>query len=225
MAKPVIELDGVSKKYKLDAVEVAALDNASLSIRRGDYAAVMGPSGSGKSTLLNIMGLLDRPTSGKVLLDGKNVSSFNDSKLAQIRGEKIGFVFQFFNLYPTMTALENIQLPMILTGKDPEYQNEHAAELLKKVGLEKRQTHFPAQLSGGERQRVAIARALANNPLLILADEPTGNLDSKTGKDVLKLFHALHEEGRTVVVVTHDRDIAAETERIIKISDGRVASR
>ncbi len=223
--KPVLSLKDVSKKYKLDTVEVAALDDVSMQIGSGEYVSVMGPSGSGKSTLLNIMGLLDRPTSGKVFLDGKNVIEFDDNELAQIRGGKIGFVFQFFNLYPTLSALENVQLPMVLTEKYPDSRERRAAELLKKVGLEKRLNSLPSQLSGGERQRVAVARALANDPLLILADEPTGNLDSKTGKEVLKLFNTLHKEGRTVVIVTHDKNIADETERIIRISDGKVVAR
>ncbi len=224
MIRPVIELKNVSKKYKLDAVEVAALDDVSMRIDNNDYVSVMGPSGSGKSTLLNVMGLLDRPTAGKVLLGGKNVISFSDNELAQIRGEKIGFVFQFFNLYPTLSALENVKLPMVLTEKYQDSQEKRAAELLERVGLGKRLNSFPSQLSGGERQRVAIARALANDPLLLLADEPTGNLDSKTGKEVLKLFHTLHKEGHTIIIVTHDRNIADSTGRIIRISDGKVVA-
>ncbi len=225
MAKSIIELKNVSKVYKMDSVEVKALDNVSMQVKDGEYLAVEGPSGSGKSTLLHMIGLLDRPTTGNIFLQGKNVLRLGDSQLARIRGEKIGFVFQFFNLYPTLTTLENIQLPMTIIGKNSEDSEKRAHDLLEKVGLEKRASHFPAQLSGGERQRVAVARALANNPVLILADEPTGNLDSKTGKEILKLFNALNKEGRTIIVVTHDRDIAAQTERVIRISDGTVVAR
>ncbi len=223
--KTVLELQNVTKRYMLDEVEVKALDNVSIQVKKGDFIAVMGTSGSGKSTLLNMIGLLDRPTSGKVFIEGKNILSFSDNELAHTRGGKIGFVFQFFNLYPTMTALGNVELPMIITEKEPAYRKARAAELLQKVGLEKRGNHLPAQLSGGERQRASIARALANDPLFILADEPTGNLDSKSGKEVMKIFKSLHNEGKTIIVVTHDKEIASNAERIINISDGRIVKK
>ena len=225
MVNNVVELQNVSKKYQLGEVEVAALDNASVKIKSGEFVAIMGPSGSGKSTLLNMMGLLDRQTSGKIFLGGKNITKFSENEIARIRGEKIGFIFQFFNLYPTLSVLENVELPMIIAEKHPEEREEHAMELLQEVGLEKRTEHFPSQLSGGERQRVAVARALANNPLFILADEPTGNLDSKTGADIMKLFIKLNKGGKTIVIVTHDSRITSNTERVIKISDGRVAEK
>ncbi|HIJ98839.1 TPA: ABC transporter ATP-binding protein [archaeon] len=225
VSKAVIELRNLSKKYKMDAVTVNALENVSLQIKQGDFVAVIGPSGSGKSTLLHMVGLLDRPTSGAIYVEGKNILNFSDSELAHVRGEKIGFVFQFFNLYPTMSALGNVELPMIIAEKDLDYRKERAMELLKLVGLEKRADHFPAQLSGGERQRVAIARALANDPLLILADEPTGNLDSKSGHEVMKLFTKLNNSGKTIVVVTHDSEIASHAERLIRISDGKVVAK
>ena len=225
MVNNVVELQNVSKKYQLGEVEVAALDNASVKIKSGEFVAIMGPSGSGKSTLLNMMGLLDRQTSGKIFLGGKNITKFSENEIARIRGEKIGFIFQFFNLYPTLSVLENVELPMIISEKPSDEREERAMELLQEVGLEKRIEHFPSQLSGGERQRVAVARALANNPLFILADEPTGNLDSKTGADIMKLFMKLNKEGKTIVIVTHDSRIASNAERVIKISDGRIAGK
>lgn len=219
----VVELENVSKIYRLDEVEVKALDNVSLKVNKNEFLAVTGPSGSGKSTLLHIIGCLDRPTKGKVFLEGKDVSSLNDAELARVRGSKIGFVFQFFNLYSTLTALQNVELPMMIVEKDKNERKKRALELLKIVGMEKRAEHLPSQLSGGERQRVAIARALANNPSIILADEPTGNLDSKTGKEIIMLLSKLREEeGKTVVVVTHEPTIARYAERIIYLSDGKI---
>ncbi|MEM5829720.1 MAG: ABC transporter ATP-binding protein [Candidatus Aenigmatarchaeota archaeon] len=218
----MIELRQVSKVYKMDEVEVIALKEINLKIMEKEFVAIIGPSGSGKSTLLHLMGLLDKPTTGKIFLDGIDVSKLNDKQLAKLRGEKIGFVFQFFNLYPTLTALENVKLPMTIAKKDKKESEKRAIELLKKVGLEKRANHLPSQLSGGERQRVAIARALANNPSLILADEPTGNLDSKTGEEIMKIFDKLQEEGKTVVVVTHEINIAKYAERLIYLKDGRI---
>ncbi|MEM5834833.1 MAG: ABC transporter ATP-binding protein [Candidatus Aenigmatarchaeota archaeon] len=219
----LLELQHVTKIYKLDEVEVKALDDINLKIEKNEFLAVTGPSGSGKSTLLHIMGCLDRPTKGRVILEGKDVSSLSDAELARIRGMKIGFVFQFFNLYPTLTALENVELPMVITEKDKNERRKRALELLKAVGMEKRANHLPSQLSGGERQRVAIARALANNPSIILADEPTGNLDSKTGKEIINLLANLQkEEGKTVVIVTHEPTIARYAEKIIYLSDGRI---
>lgn len=223
MMSALLELEHVSKIYKLDEVEVKALDDVNLKIEKNEFLAVTGPSGSGKSTLLHIMGCLDRPTRGRVILEGRDVSSLSDAELARIRGMKIGFIFQFFNLYPTLTALENVELPMIIVEKDKKERKKRALELLKSVGMEKRASHLPSQLSGGERQRVAIARALANNPSIILADEPTGNLDSKTGKEIINLLAKLQkEEGKTVVIVTHEPTIAKYAERIIYLTDGKI---
>jgi len=220
--KTVIELKNVSKTYKMDEVEVPVLKDVSLKISEKEFVAIMGPSGSGKSTLLNMVGCLDRPSSGKIFLDGTDISTLNDSELAKLRGRKIGFVFQFFHLYPTLTAKENIELPMMIIELDKETREKRAEELLKIVGLEKRAGHLPSQLSGGERQRVAVARALANNPSLLLADEPTGNLDSKKGKEIIDLFIKLNKEGRTIVIVTHDQQIASYAKDTIKIKDGMI---
>jgi len=221
--KSVIELQNVDKVYRMDEVEVSALKNISLKVRENEFIAVKGPSGSGKSTLLHIIGCLDRPTRGKVILDGVNVSGLNDTELARLRGRKIGFVFQFFNLYPTLTALENIELPMVIAEENKRKRRERALELLKAIGIEKRADHLPSQLSGGERQRVAIARALANNPPLILADEPTGNLDSKSGREILTILKNLQEkENKTLIVVTHDEHIAKYAERIVYLKDGEI---
>jgi len=220
--KSVIELDQVSKTYKMDEVQVQALDNVDLKIKNKEFMAIMGPSGSGKSTLLHMIGCLDRPSSGKIFLDGTDISKLNDSQLARVRGKKIGFVFQTFNLYPTLTAQGNVELPMIIIEKDKKIRKGRALELLKVVGLEERAKHLPSQLSGGERQRVALARALANEPSFILADEPTGNLDSKSGTEIMKIFVKLNEEGKTIVVVTHDTIIASHSKHIIKVKDGRI---
>jgi len=221
--KPVIELNQVSKTYKMDDVEVQALNGVDLKIRKKEFVAIMGPSGSGKSTLLQMVGCLDRPTEGKIILDGVDISRLNDSAMARLRGNKLGFVFQFFNLYPSLTALENVELPMIIVEKNKDERKKRALELLKIVGMEKRAEHLPSQLSGGERQRVAIARALANNPPLILADEPTGNLDSKSGEEIMKFLNRLQEkEEKTVVMVTHESGIARYAERIIYLKDGKI---
>ena len=219
----LIELKNVSKVYKMEKVEVPALKGINMKIKRGEFVSVIGPSGSGKSTLLHIIGCLDRPTKGEVILDGIDVSKLSDNELSRIRARKIGFVFQFFNLYPTLTALENVELPMMIVEKDKSERKKRARELLKIVGLEKRAEHLPSQLSGGERQRVAIARALANDPPLILADEPTGNLDSKSGKEIVSLLDKLQEEeGKTIVMVTHMLDIAKFAERFIYLKDGKI---
>jgi len=223
--KPVIELNQVSKTYKMDSVEVQALNDVNLEINNKEFVAIMGPSGSGKSTLLSLIGCLDRPSSGKILLDGIDISKLNDSELARIRGKKIGFVFQSFNLYPTLTARGNVELPMVIVEQDKKTREKRALELLKNVGLEGRANHLPSQLSGGERQRVAIARALANSPSLLLADEPTGNIDSKAGKELLKIFVDLNKEGKTIVIVTHDKNIASRAKRIVNIRDGRIQER
>lgn len=220
--KSVIELDQVSKIYKMDEVEVPALKDVDLKIKNQEFVAIMGPSGSGKSTMLQMIGCLDRPTSGKIFLDGTDVSKLNDSQLARVRGKKIGFVFQYFNLYPTLTAQGNVELPMMIVETDKKQRQKRALELLKIVGLEKRANHLPSQLSGGERQRVAIARALANEPAFVLADEPTGNLDSKSGNDIMKIFVELNESGKTIIIVTHDENIASHSKRIIKLKDGEI---
>jgi len=202
--------------------KVVALKNVNLRINKGEYIAVLGPSGSGKSTLLHMMGILDVPTSGKIYIEGREVSQLSEDERARIRGKKIGFVFQLFNLIPSLTALENAALPMMVYGVEKEERERRARELLEKLGLGERLNHKPSELSGGQRQRVAIARALANNPEVILADEPTGNLESKSGHEVVEIFTKLNKEGKTVVVVTHDEDIAKHARRIIRIKDGEV---
>jgi len=221
--KAIIELQNVHKEYKMDEIEVKALNNVDLKINKKEFVAIMGPSGSGKSTLLHMIGCLDRPTEGKIFLDGTDISTLNDSELARLRGNKLGFVFQFFNLYPTLSALENVELPMMIIEKNERERKERAMELLKIVGMEKRSEHLPSQLSGGERQRIAIARALANDPSLILADEPTGNLDSKTGEEIMKFLNRLQEkEEKTIVMVTHEPDIAKYAERVVYLRDGKI---
>ena len=223
MSRVLIELRNVEKIYNEGKEnEVRALKGVSLKIHEKDFIAIIGPSGSGKSTLLHMLGCLDKPTKGKVLIDGKDVSKMNDEDLARIRREKIGFIFQTFNLIPTLTALENVELPMKLNGKKASEARERAKELLKIVGLEKRLDHLPSQLSGGEQQRVAIARALANEPEIILADEPTGNLDSKKGFEIIKLMKKLNREGYTFVIVTHDLRIADFANKKIRIKDGKL---
>ena len=219
----IIELKNVWKTYQMDEVEVQALKDVDLKIKKEEFVAIMGPSGSGKSTLLQMIGLLDRPTKGKIYLDGVDISNLNDSELARFRGNKIGFVFQFFNLYPTLTARENIELPMLILERDKKDRVIKASKLLKTVGLENRGEHLPSQLSGGERQRIAIARALANDPPLILADEPTGNLDTKAGSEIMKFLNKLQEDEKvTVVMVTHEPEIAKYAERIIRLKDGKI---
>jgi putative ABC transport system ATP-binding protein len=223
MSTFTVELRNVCKNYRLGEVDVKALCGVDMKVRHGEFVSIIGPSGSGKSTMLNMIGALDRPTHGSVYIDGENVSHMSDSELAVIRGKKIGFVFQTFNLIPRLTALENVALPMWFAGLDGQKQ-ERATELLTKVGLGQRLTHLPTQLSGGERQRVAIARALANDPEIMVADEPTGNLDSKKGKEIIEMLQHIHEEGATLIVVTHDNDIAKIAEREIHIKDGAIFS-
>jgi len=221
--KSVIELKNICKTYQADGVEVQALKDVDLIIKKEEFIAIMGPSGSGKSTLLHMIGVLDKPTTGKIYLDGTDISKLNDSKLARLRGRKIGFVFQFFNLYPTLTAKENIELPMLIIECDKNEREKKVSKLLKTVGLEMRAEHLPSQLSGGERQRVAIARALANDPPLILADEPTGNLDTKTGSEIMKFLNKLQEKEKvTIVMVTHEHDIAKYAERTVYLRDGKI---
>ncbi|MBM3309770.1 MAG: ABC transporter ATP-binding protein [Candidatus Altiarchaeales archaeon] len=221
--KPIIKLEDVWKVYKMGKVEVQALRGLSLEIYPCEFVAIMGPSGSGKSTTMNMVGCLDIPTKGKILLEDRDISELHESDLAQIRGRVIGFVFQQFNLIPSLTALENVMLPMIFQDI-PSFEREgRAGKLLKMVGLGDRMNHRPNELSGGEQQRVAMARALSNNPRVILADEPTGNLDTKTGKEVMLMLTKLHEEeSKTIVMVTHDPNVASYADRTIKLEDGRV---
>jgi putative ABC transport system ATP-binding protein len=218
----MIELKNVHKVYPMGEVSVPALRGINLTIHPGEFVAIMGPSGSGKSTLMHLLGCLDLPSDGVVQLDGKDITKLDGDTLAQIRGKKVGFVFQTFNLIPTLTAQENVELPLFFQGVPREKRRARAAELLGKVGLDGRLHHKPAQLSGGERQRVAIARALANDPEIILADEPTGNLDSESGKAILELLAQLHREGKTIILVTHNPEAAAYAQRIVRIRDGRL---
>ncbi len=220
----IIELEDVWKIYKMGEVEVPALRGLSLKVEPGEFLAVMGPSGSGKSTAMNMIGCLDIPTRGSVLLEGQNIASLSERELSRIRGRKIGFVFQSHNLYPTLTALENVQLPMRIHEFSEEKIWDRSEELLELVGLSDRAHHYPSQLSGGQSQRVAIARALSTDPALILADEPTGNLDTEAGKEVLDIFSTLNARGVTVVMITHDEKIAARASEIVRMVDGRLAA-
>jgi putative ABC transport system ATP-binding protein len=218
----LIETRDLWKTYQMGTEEVHALRGVSISIERGEYVAIMGPSGSGKSTLMNLIGCLDTPTKGSYLLNEKQVSQMNDDELARIRNEEIGFVFQTFNLLPRATALHNVELPLIYAGVSAKMRHERATQSLEKVELKDRMKHRPNELSGGQRQRVAIARALVNNPSILLADEPTGNLDSKTGVEIMALFERLHGTGNTIILVTHEPDVAAHAHRVIHIRDGQV---
>ncbi|OGG02891.1 MAG: macrolide ABC transporter ATP-binding protein [Candidatus Glassbacteria bacterium RIFCSPLOWO2_12_FULL_58_11] len=220
----LIELQNITKTYQIGAIEVPALCGIDLRIEENEYLAVMGPSGSGKSTLMNILGCLDTPSTGVHYFAGERVSELSDDRLAEIRNRKIGFVFQTFNLLPRANAATNVALPMIYSGVPPDERKAIAAEALKKVGLGDRIEHRPNELSGGQRQRVAIARAMINKPSIILADEPTGNLDSKTGEEIMQLFRALHDQGNTIILVTHEEYIAAHTQRVVRLLDGHIES-
>jgi putative ABC transport system ATP-binding protein len=220
----VIRTEALAKVYQMGAEEVHALRGIDVEIRKGEYVAIMGPSGSGKSTLMNLIGCLDSPSSGRYWLAGRLVSELDDDELAYIRNKEIGFVFQTFNLLPRATALHNVELPLIYNGTPSEERIERAKKALERVDLVPRMHHKPNELSGGQRQRVAIARALVNNPSIVLADEPTGNLDSKTGEEIMNLFENLHEQGNTIILVTHEMDIAQHAHRVIFIRDGKIAS-
>ena len=224
MAKPLIKITDIKRDFVLGNEIVYVLKGINLEIKKGEYVALMGPSGSGKSTLMNILGCLDTPTSGTYILNGKDVSQMKDDELAEIRNKEIGFVFQTFNLLPRTTALDNVALPMIYAGYSKSERNKRAAEVLKQVNLSDRMDHQPNQLSGGQRQRVAVARALVNKPSIILADEPTGNLDSKTSVEIMKLFGDIHSSGNTVILVTHEEEIAAYANRVIRLRDGLIES-
>jgi putative ABC transport system ATP-binding protein len=218
----VIFAENLWKIYKLDEQEVEALRGVSLTIERNEFVAIMGPSGSGKSTLMNLIGCLDTPTSGTYRLNGKLVSTMTEDELAFTRNREIGFVFQVFNLLSRASAFRNVELPLVYSGMKKAEREERTRRALEKVEMKDRMSHKPAELSGGERQRVAVARALVNEPSLLLADEPTGNLDSRTGREILNLFHRLHEQGNTIIMVTHDREVANQAQRIIHIRDGEI---
>ena len=220
----VIDIENITKDYVMGEETVRALRGVSLQIHRNEYIAIMGPSGSGKSTLMNMLGCLDTPTSGRYEFNGKNVAEMNDDELAAIRNREIGFVFQTFNLLPRSTSLRNVELPLIYAGIDPETREERATQVLVDVGLGDRIHHKPNELSGGQRQRVAIGRALVNNPSIILADEPTGNLDSKTGEEIMTLLEDLYRRGNTIILVTHERDIAVHARRTVHLRDGLIES-
>ncbi|WP_225035539.1 ABC transporter ATP-binding protein [Winogradskyella sp. SM1960] len=224
MSSNVIEIRNIIRDFKLGQEIVHVLKGIDLDIKRGEYVAIMGPSGSGKSTLMNLLGCLDTPTAGSYNLNGNDVSQMSDDELADIRNTEIGFVFQTFNLLPRTTALDNVALPMVYAGASKKERVERATEVLTDVGLADRMDHKPNQLSGGQRQRVAVGRALVNKPSIILADEPTGNLDSKTGVEIMKLFDDIHAAGNTVIMVTHEEDIAAHAKRVIRLRDGIIES-
>lgn len=219
----VIRIENLSKHYLVGGTLVRALDDVSLTIDKGEFVAIMGPSGSGKSTMMNILGCLDTPSSGRYVLNGTPVEGMDDDRLSDVRGREIGFVFQSFNLLPRYNALENVALPLLYAGVAKEERLRRAAIALEAVGLGERMLHLPSELSGGQRQRVAIARSLINNPSIILADEPTGNLDTATSVEIMKLFASINSRGNTVVIVTHEEDIAAWTRRIVRLRDGRIA--
>jgi putative ABC transport system ATP-binding protein len=218
----MIELLDITKTYRMGSMDITVLTDIVLNVQQGEFIAVMGPSGSGKSTLMNILGCLDRPTSGVYYFETREISTLTDDELALVRNTKIGFVFQTFNLLPRFSALKNVEVPLIYNGVPARQRRERAAPLLEKVGLGDRMQHKPTELSGGQQQRVAIARALVNNPSLLLADEPTGNLDSRSGEEILDILKKLHGQGVTIIIVTHDPDVAAQCKRIINLKDGRI---
>jgi len=218
----MIELVNITKTYRMGSMDITVLTDIVLNVQRGEFIAVMGPSGSGKSTLMNLLGCLDRPTSGVYYFETREISTLTDDELASVRNAKIGFVFQTFNLLPRFSALKNVEVPLIYGGVPARQRRERAAPLLEKVGLGERMQHKPTELSGGQQQRVAIARALVNNPPLLLADEPTGNLDSRSGEEILKILTGLNGQGVTIIIVTHDQDVAAQCKRIINLKDGRI---
>lgn len=218
----MIELSNVTKTYRMGEVDITVLSNVSLSVRSGELIAIMGPSGSGKSTLMNIIGCLDRPTNGTYRFEDREISAMTDDELASIRNVKIGFVFQTFNLLPRFSALKNVEVPLVYSGVPARLRKERAIPLLQQVGLSDRMNHRPTELSGGQQQRVSIARALVNHPPLLLADEPTGNLDSRSGSEILNILTGLNEQGVTIMIVTHDKDVAARCKRIINLKDGQI---
>jgi putative ABC transport system ATP-binding protein len=221
---PLIHVEGLQRRYVMGDAHIDALRAVDLDVSRNEYLAIMGQSGSGKSTLMNIIGCLDRPTAGEYWLNGERVSTMNDRQLARIRNREIGFIFQTFNLLPRMTALANVEVPLIYSGMKKQQRIEMATQALERVGLGDRMTHRPSEMSGGQRQRVAIARALVTNPSIVLADEPTGNLDSRTGEEIMHLFDRLHDEGNTLIVVTHEQHIADHASRVVRLSDGDIVS-
>lgn len=220
---PILQLVNVCKSYSEGETGVTAVCGVDFTIHNGEMTAILGPSGSGKSTLLHIMGLLDRPTTGRVYVDSVETSGMSDTEQARIRGKKIGFVFQAFNLIPSLTTVENVELPLLVYGVPARQRREKATALLNRLGMGGRLSHLPNQLSGGERQRVAIARALINDPEILLADEPTGNLDSRTGAEVLRIMEELHQEGKTIIIVTHDENLVRITEKVVRLKDGKIA--
>ncbi len=222
--EPIISIRDLAKTYQMGTTEVRALQSIDLDIHKNEYVALMGPSGSGKSTLMNLLGCLDTPSRGTYHLSSEDVSDMDDNELATIRNKRIGFVFQTFNLLPRLSALENVALPLVYAGYSKERRNDKARQVLENVGLGDRVTHKPNELSGGQRQRVAIARALVNDPAIILADEPTGNLDSKTSYEIMEIFNKLHDQGNTIIIVTHEPEIAAHALRVVKLRDGLVES-
>lgn len=224
MSQPIIQIEHIAKVYEMGSEEIFALRDVSLSIYPNEYVAIMGPSGSGKSTLMNMLGCLDTPTSGVYNFKGLDVNEMDDNDLATIRNKEIGFVFQTFNLLPRASSLRNVELPLIYAGESTSKRKQRAEDVLTSVGLQDRMDHKPNELSGGQRQRVAIARALITNPAIILADEPTGNLDSKTGVEIMKLFHDLHSKGNTIILVTHEEEIARHAHRIVRLKDGLIES-